>query len=366
MAIHTCTNALGAPRPAERILIVRLGAVGDVVRTLPAASALRRGYPEAHLAWLVEPPSASLLRGLPWLDEVRVFPRPELRGALRRGRLDRAARAGWRFLRDLRAADYDLVVDFHSILKSGALARVSGAGRRVTYAPPFGREGGHRFATEKAVLAPPRQSRFARNDALVRYLGIAEEPLARPLGIPDDAVEAARKALGEGPTPIAIHPGTSDATAHKRWTVEGYAAVARALAEQGVPSVVTAGPARDDRAFADAVIQASRGAARLAPPTPSLLDLAALFQACRLYLGGDTGPLHVASLVGTPVVQLLGPTNPVENQPFPGTPWRRVRVQIGCNPCRRGCAAATCMRVIHPDAVLEAVRGLLATETASG
>lgn len=337
-----------------------------MVRTLPAASALRRGHPDAHLAWLVEPPSASLLGGLPWLDEVRVFPRPELRGALRRGRLGAGARVAWGFVRGLRAADYDLVVDFHSILKSGVLAWASGAERRVTYAPPFGREHGHRFATEKALLDPPRQSRFARNDALVRYLGIAEQPLPRPLGIPDEAVEAARQALGEGPAPVAIHPGTSDATAHKRWTVEGYAAVARSLAADGIPSVVTAGPARDDRAFADAVIEASVGAARLAPPTPSLLDLAALFQACRLYLGGDTGPLHVASLVGTPVVQLMGPTNPVENQPFPGTPSRRVRVQIGCNPCRRGCAAATCMRVIPPDSVIEAIRGLLATETANG
>ena len=271
---------------------MRLGAVGDVVRTLPAASALRQGYPDAHLAWLVEPPSASLLRGLPWLDEVCEFPRPALRDA----------------------------------------------------------------------LAPRRQSRFRRNDALVRYLGLAAEPLARPLAVTDAALAAARKALGEGPAPVAIHPGTSDSTAHKRWTAEGYGALARALAADGVPSVVTAGPARDDRAFAEAVVAASDGAARMAPPTPSLLDLAALFQVCRLYVGGDTGPLHVASLVGTPVVQLIGPTHPVENEPFAGTASRTVRVDVACNPCRRGCAAASCMRAIHPDLVIDAARGLLAAQ----
>ena len=140
----------------------------------------------------------------------------------------------------------------------------------------------------------------------------------------------------------------------------GYAAVARALADRlGVASVVSCGPAGDDRAFASAIVEASDGAARIAPETPSLAVLAALFSCSRLYVGGDTGPMHVASLVGTPVVQILGPTDPVENAPFPGTPSRTVRVQIHCNPCRRGCAAATCMRVIPPDAVSDAACELL-------
>ncbi len=338
--------------------------MGDVVRTLPAASALRRGYPDAHLAWLVEPPAASLLGGVPWLDEVLVFPRPELRAALRGLRPDRLLRQGGGFLRALRAEDFDLVVDFHAILKSGTLAFLSGARRRVSYARPFAREGAHWFATERACLAPPRQSRFQRNEALVRYLGVAEGPIDRPLALSPERVKRAVKALGPGPAPIAIHPGTSDTTAHKRWTAEGYGEVARALAKDGVPAVVTAGPARDDRAFADAVVAASVGAARRAPDTPTLLDLAALFQACRLYLGGDTGPLHVASLVGTPAVQLIGPTDPIENQPSPATPSRTVRAQIGCNPCRRGCAAASCMRVITPDSVIAAARELLAGEGA--
>jgi ADP-heptose:LPS heptosyltransferase len=91
-----------------------------------------------------------------------------------------------------------------------------------------------------------------------------------------------------------------------------------------------------------------------------LLDLAALFARSRLYVGADSGPMHVASAVGTPVIQLLGPTDPVENAPFAGTPSRTLRVDVGCNPCRRGCAAATCMRLIPAAAVLEAARVLLA------
>ncbi len=363
LPIHTCTNPLGSPPPAERILIIRLGAVGDVVRTLPAASVLRAAYADAHLAWLVEPPSRSLLESLSWLDEVIVFPRPELRAALLGARGMRLGGGVARFVRELREHRFDLVVDFHSILKSAALAWASGSPRRVGYAPPFAREGAHRFATDRVQLAPRRQSRFRRNEAMVRYLGLEEPPARRPLAIAAEQVEAAAKALGPGPPPVAIHPGTSDATPYKRWTVEGYAAVARALAEQGVPSVVTCGPARDDRLFAERLIDQAGGAARLAPPTPTLPDLAALFQACRLYLGGDTGPLHLASLVGTPVVQLIGPTDPVENEPYPHTPSRTVRVQIHCNPCRRGCAAASCMKALSAAAVLAAVRELLAAES---
>jgi ADP-heptose:LPS heptosyltransferase len=340
--------------------VIRLGAVGDVVRTFPAVSSLRAAYPGSYIAWLVEPASASIVEGQPWIDEVILFPRGMLRESLRRWRLVSALRIARRFLAELRRRRFDLVLDFHSILKSGVLARLSGASRRVSYARPFAREGAFLFAAERARIEPTKISRFERNQGLVHFLGLDAEPDRRPLRLDPKILERAEKALGPGPAPIVIHPGTSDATPHKRYTVAGYAAVARALADrQGVASVVSCGPARDDRAFAAAIVQASDGAARIAPETASLADLAALFSCSRLYIGGDTGPMHVASLVGTPVVQLLGPTDPVENAPFPGTPSRTVRVQINCNPCRRGCAAVTCMRVIPPDAVIEAACELL-------
>jgi len=341
--------------------VIRLGAVGDVVRTLPAAAGLRATWPRAHLAWLVEPASASVLRGQPWLDEVIVFPRDALGRALRGLRFAALARELRAFTRQLREARFDLVVDFHAILKSGFLSLLSGARRRVSYAPPFAREGGHWFATERARLAPPKQSRFDRNEALLRYLGSDAALPARPLHVPAAALARIDEALGAGSAPVVIHPGTSDATPYKRWTAAGYASVARALAAEGVPCVVTSGPAASDREMAEAVLAAAGPAARPAPATPTLLDLAALFARARLYLGADSGPMHVASAVGTPVVQLLGPTDPLENAPYPGTPSRTLRVQIGCNPCRRGCGAATCMRLIPAAAVLAAARELLAT-----
>ena len=300
-----------------------------MVRTLPAVSALRAAYPEARISWLVEPASAGVLSDQPWIDEILVYPRAEVSDALRGLRWLEATRRLARFVGALRAGAFDLVVDFHSILKSGIFSRLSGASLRVAYAPPYGREAGWRFANRRARVAPRRTSRFERNRALLEFLGIDAAPDAQPLRVAAAARERMARLLEPASAPVVIHPGTSDATPHKRWTVPGYARVARALAgETGTPVLVTAGPARDDRAFAEAVIEEAGGAARRAPDTPSLGDLAALFARARLYIGSDTGPMHVASLVGTPVVQLLGPTHPVENAPWQATPSRSARVPV--------------------------------------
>jgi ADP-heptose:LPS heptosyltransferase len=341
--------------------VIRLGAVGDVVRTLPAASALRATYPAAHLAWLVEPPSAALLGAQPWIDEVIVFPRPDLRASFRARRLAEALRLLRTFVVSLRERSFDLVVDFHSILKSGLLARASGAPRRAGYAPPFGREGAWLFANLRAVLEPRRVSRFERNLGLVRFLGSDALPAPTPLRVDPEISRAMRARLGAEAAPVVLHPGTSASTSHKRWTAAGYAAVARALAdEDGLAAIVTFGPDAEERLLAEEVVRRAGGAARLAPPTESLAHLAALLACARLYVGGDTGPMHVASLVGTPVVQILGPTDPVENAPWRATAARSVRVPVACSPCRRGCDAATCMRVVPASAVVSAARELLA------
>jgi heptosyltransferase-1 len=359
-ALAICANPLAAPPPADRILVVRLGALGDVVRTLPAASALRAAYPGAHVAWLVEPASRGAVDGQPWVDEVLVFPRSELSDDLRRLRLGRFAARLARFVRALRRRRFELVVDFHSIAKSAWLARASGAATRVGYAAPVAREGASWLATARAQLAERPVSRFARNLGLVEFLGVPVAPRAAPLRVPPDARQALAEVLGPGPALVVLHPGTSAHTPHKRWSVEGWAAVARGLAAEGCRVLVSHGPGASERALADAIVAAAAGAAQQAPATDGLGELAALLERARLFLGSDSGPLHVASLVGTPVVQLLGPTDPVENAPHPHTPSRTVRVPVACSPCRRGCAAAACMARIAPDAVLAAARALLA------
>ncbi|MEE2678781.1 MAG: glycosyltransferase family 9 protein [Myxococcota bacterium] len=316
------------------------------MRTLPAVSSLRAGLPGVHLAWLVEPRSAGAVEGQPWVDEVLVFPRPQLVGDLRAGRPIAAWRRFCSFASRLRSRRFDLVLDFHSLARSALLARLSGAPRRLGYARPFGRELSWLLATHRARLSPRRISRFERNALLVRYLGVEAPQSRRPFRVPAIALEQFRQELGTGAAPVALHPGSSDGTARKRWDPARFAQLARLFRDrEGIPSVVTWGPARDDRSVAEAVVVGSGGAARLAPRTADVGALGALLACCRLYVGGDTGPLHVASLVGTPVVQLLGATNRIENAPWPETPARSVWSGEGMD--------------MSPESVFEAGRALL-------
>ena len=350
---------------ADRILVIRLGALGDVVRTLPAVASLRAHYPGALITWLVEPAAMGALTGQGVVDDVMVFPRDRLQEHLGTFRPLSLLRDTLRFVRELRGRRFDLVLDFHGIFKSGVLAWLSGAPQRVGYAPPIGREQGWRFSNRRAVLTPGKMSRFARNEGLVGFLGVAPGAVSGPfLRLPSSSATRAAELRDE---PMAlIHPGTSSGTPYKRYTVEGYAEVARALRQRaGLCSWVTHGPAPGELEFAQQVVHASRGAARLAPRTPEFADLMALLAGARVFIGSDSGPLHAASLLETPVVQLLGPTDPVENAPFEGTPSRSLRVPVVCSPCRRGCAAATCMRVIPSERVVVAALELLSDHARS-
>jgi len=363
-----CINPLPEPPRADRILVIRLGAMGDVVRTLPAFAELRARYPRAEITWLVERRAEGVLRAQPGVDEVLVFPREELEAHWSARRIGSLARDALAFVRLLRRRRFELVLDFHAILKSGLLARASGAPVRVGYAPPFGREASSWFANRRARLSPERMSRFERNAALVDFLGIppASLPKVRAGEGPRWPVDAERRermraSLGPGPPVAVLHPGTSAGTPYKRYPVERWAEVARELRDDGLRCVVSAG-GDAERALARAVVARSRGAAVLAPETRDVADLAALVSLCELFVGSDSGPLHVASLVGTPVVQLVGPTDPVENAPWSGTPSRSLRVPVGCSPCRRGCPPAPCMASLPPAAVAEAVRELRAAD----
>jgi ADP-heptose:LPS heptosyltransferase len=351
----------GGPPAADRILVIRLGALGDVVRSLPAVSALRAAYPAAQITWLVEPAAASVLVGQPCIDGIQVFPRDALHSQLRSGSLWSLARDVRRFVRLLRAERFDLVVDFHSILRSSVLSRISGAPLRVAYAPPFGREASHLLANRLLWLPAQKMSRFERNAALVRFLDVSSSPAASPLRLPGDVRARMVEALAGRAAAVVIHPGTSASTPYKRYPVASFAEVAvRLQRETGLACLVTRGPSSAEIETARAIVERAGGAAELAPETPTLLDLAALFASSRLAIAGDTGPLHLAALAGTPVVQLLGPTDPVENAPWQGVPSRSLRAGLACSPCRRGCKAATCMQVLAPEQVVVAARELLA------
>ncbi|MCP4006959.1 MAG: glycosyltransferase family 9 protein [bacterium] len=340
--------------PAGRILVIRLGALGDVVRTRFAFAALRALYPESHIDWLVEDRAAAGLEAIRGLDGiVRVA-----RNDLRIGHPLAFRRSALKLVEKLRGGAYDLAVDFHGILKSGLLARAAGIPMRVGYDRHFSRDGSQRFLTHRVSIACERLSRFERNDALVRFLGGEPVREAPPLELsPDPAPE-----LADLPTGLAVlHPGTSPLTLYKRWDPARFARLALILREKaGLESLITWGPVEGECEAAQQVVARAQGAAHLAPATQSISHLLQLMRGARLFVGSDSGPMHLASLLGLPLVAVFGPTDPVENAPFSGSPHRIVREDVGCNPCRLGCPSRACMSRIGVQDVASAALELLA------
>lgn len=360
------SKRLGRLARPERILVIRLGALGDVLRTLPAVSAIRRLHPVSHLCWLVEPAAEAAVATSGLVDETLVFPRGELVRAARRGDLVGFVTLARRFVRRLRARRFELVLDFHGLAKSGFFAWLSGSPIRLGYGFRTAREGAALFANERVELPDARVSRFQRNAALVRALApaavIPEGPILA-------ASPEARARLAEGLAAmgrpaargfVLIHPGSSEKASHKRYAASAWIAAARRLADSGHAVWITAGPAPAERALVEQIVAAGAGRFVAAPPTAGFEDLVALIERAGVFAACDSGPLHAATLCGVPVVQLLGPTDPVHNEPGAASRWRRVHVPLPCSPCRRGCADPACMRAIPPVLVAEAIAALAA------
>jgi ADP-heptose:LPS heptosyltransferase len=353
---------------ARRILIVRLGALGDVVHALPLLDALRREWPDARLGWLVEERNASVLAGHPQLDRLLVFPRRELSRLVRRGRLVAALRLALRFLRELRAERFELTLDAQCNLRSSLLARLSGARRRIGFAPPYTKEKAHWLATDRVVVPIGGQLKLERNLALLGPLGIDGRGAIPRLAVPEEARTAARafRAGVRAGELVALHPGVSGFGAFKQWAPERFAGLARRLfAERGTRCVVTWGPG--ERELGESVVAASGGAAFLAPETRSLQELAALYEVCDAAVGGDTGPIHLAAALGVPVVGLYGPKDPAIYAPFDarrGRASETVWKQVHCSPCGlRRCDNVICMPAIEVEDVTRALARAMADES---
>ena len=357
------------PRPS-RILIVRLSALGDVVHALPMLDAVRRALPAAHIGWLVEEKAASLLVGQPQIDRLWVAPRAEVVQLLRRGRLFAALRLLVGFLRELRAARYELVIDAHSNARSSFLAFCSGARRRIGFAHGYAKEGAGWLYTDRVEPTQPRQLKVQRALDLLVPLGIDPRGARAVLGISEATREWARAQVAQlgGRPVVAIHPGVSGFGAIKQWDPERFGGTALRLArERGARCVVTWGPG--EQALAERVVAASGGAAVLGPQTRSILELAALYQACDVVIGADTGPLHLAAALGVPVVGLYGPKDPAIYAPWDartGVAAAVVSRPVHCSPCnRRTCAngVVICMPAISVDDVVAAARESLGEES---
>jgi len=331
----------------ERILLVRLSSLGDVVQCLPALAAVRAAKPDAEIGWLVEDRHAGVLVGHPHVDRLFTFER-------RAGGL----RAAMKLRRELAAWRPDVAVDLQGNLKSGTLTRLSGAPRRIGLPRGESRESAHVFATETVAAGPPLEHRADRALRLVGALGATGRAPAAPPAIPPEA--AARVASELAAAGVArrefalLVPGTSAFGAFKRWPPERFGALAKRLrAERGRPSLVAYGP--DERALADAVVAASDGAARVAPETRGLGELLALLESAALVVGADSGPVVLAAALGVPTVALFGPKDPAIYAPR-GPRTEIAWKQVYCAPCKlRRCGDPICMTTMETDEAWDAV-----------
>jgi ADP-heptose:LPS heptosyltransferase len=357
----------GGRREGERILLVRLSAVGDVLQCLHALADLRASRPDASLHWLVEDRCAAALEGHPHLDGVVAFGRREFRREVRRPWLwPRALARLLRLRRRLREVAPAVAVDLQGNLKGALLARLSGAPRRIGLARGHGaKEGSHRFATETVTLPPPPVHRADRARALLAPLGLRPGTgTASVAGVEGEGAWAEAWLLEQGLSAggfAVLHPGVSGFGDLKRWPAERWAALARALRDgRGLPTVLTAGPGEE--ALAGEVASLSGGAARRGPPTATLARLGALLRRAAVVAGSDTGPVHLAAVLGVPTVALFGPKDPAVYAPR-GPRARVVWKQVWCSPCRlRRCGDPACMTGMRLEEVLPAVEGALAGE----
>jgi lipopolysaccharide heptosyltransferase I len=338
----------------SRFLIVRLGALGDIVHTIPVAAALRRAFPTARIDWLVGARHRAILDLVPVID--------------RRLVIDDGTDAGggtsfFASIRELRQTRYDVVLDLQGLLKSAVLARSSGAPRVIGFSSRYLRERLARlFYTEVhdpggEGMYDTRETRHVMdiNLGLLQPLGVTvgepEFPLER---VDSDAAEEMRD-QARGPY-VLLNPGA--AWPNKQWPAARFGALAAALHHRhGVMSIVSWAPGEES--LARAVVADASGAALLAPPT-SIADLVALASRATVVVAGDTGPTHVAAALGTPVVGLYGPTRPSRNGPLSAGSITISRDAIcRCHHLRRCTQARMCLLDIEVDEVLAAVEPLL-------
>jgi lipopolysaccharide heptosyltransferase I len=281
-------------------LLVRLGSLGDVIHAIPAAAALRAKYPDARIDWLVDPRYVPVLQLVEGLSEAIAF---DPRGAIG---------VSLATIRKLRRVKYDAVVDLQGLLKSALLARGVGAHRVIGFPREHLREPLARILYSETPDPGRDPHVVSKNLMLMRALGVDDIPVTFPLKLPR-TVTADTVAAGFGSEGYAvINPGA--AWPNKRWPPQRFGALAAEIRERiGVRSLVLWGPGEED--IASLVVGASRGAADLAPKT-SVIDLFAIARRAKLMVSGDTGPLHIAAAVGTPVVALFGPTFAERNGPW--------------------------------------------------
>lgn len=348
-----------------RLLVVRLGAMGDILHALPAVTALRIAHPDWIIDWVVEPKWTALLAAQgatgrdtsdpaprqPVVDRLHFAPAKEWARSPVSVRTLGAIRSLRRTLRD---RCYDAAIDFQGAARSALLGWLAGC-RLIGEARP--REAAARWFFSECIATTGAHVIEQDYELATAIAGDDLKPLQPWLPFDVQAEAWADNLLSSSPRQpaVLINPGAGWGA--KRWPVERYAAVAKALAARGYLIVVNAGPGEEP--LAEVIVQEAGSAGTLLPP--SLENLIALTRRVSLVIAGDTGPLHLACALGKPVVGVYGPTDPSRNGPF-GTRFKVLRHPASVRDHARREQPEAGLLTIQPDGVLAAAEELLQTE----
>jgi len=341
-----------------KILVARLSAFGDVVRTVPAVKAIRKIFQGSEVHWLVEDRYAPLIEGLSYVDKLIIVPRKDWQ----RLPLRKRPRSFFSFIQKLRNGHYDIYIDFHGVLKSGVYGFLAGIPRRIGYPTGLSKEFNTLFTNEKISAIIGKMSRYERNFLIPKHFsaGVEQTPADLPISKADRAFAASFiEAQGLRPKNfVFMFPGTSVKGTHKRWIPENYGRLIDFVYEQwDLPTVLACGPG-EEKIVADVQASAANSPSILSQITPN--QLCPVIENALVFLGGDTGPMHMASLVGTPVVTIFGPSDLVLNEPAKFTPFRIVSAEIDCSPCRKkNCSKLECLQAVTVEMVGEGISSLL-------
>jgi heptosyltransferase-1 len=329
------------PEP-RRILLVLHGSIGDVTRALPLANLIRRGFPQATLAWAVEPPSLPLVEHHPAVDEVILFDRPRWRKQL------------GSFLRKVRAGRFDLVLDLQRHLKSGIISRWSGAPHRLGFHRHDCKEFNWVFNNHHLPAVGDGLSKLHHYLKFAECLGLVPGPLEWRLGLTqEEQVGVERHLENLGGAFAVLFVGS-------RWESKGWFAAqvsscANRLHQRYGLDIVLLGSSADAVLAREAERSCACGIRNLVGLT-SLKEAIGIIARARLAVGPDTGLMHIAAAVGTPVVSLWGATSPSRSGPY-GFEELVIQGQADCSPCyRKRCPIGrVCMQSIEVEAIMAKV-----------
>jgi len=326
-----------------RLLIIKLGAIGDIVHTLPSLSAIRHALPQAEIGWIAEQRSIEILRGHPYIDQLFEIDTRRWRNGMKAGQV--LAEMG-KELGGLRRAGFEIAVDFQGLIKSAAIAKASGAGDRWGFSRKDLREPASRILLNHSVKIPPRTNVINKNLMLARSAFAIEDD--RPLDFaiatgPEHRSEAAEIAEKAGGRFAILNPAGGWVT--KLWHAEKFGLLADMIFDRlGLTSVIVTGP--NETVLAERALKASRSEAVVAVQ-PTLKGFVELAKLAEVYVGGDTGPTHLAIAAGAPMVGIFGPTEWWRNGSLDPLDICVERTDIGCRvDChRRECSNWICMDI---------------------